>query len=144
MSLWSRIVNVIRRDRVSRDIDEELQSHIAEAIEQGRDPNEARRVYRSIDQTSKSPKEDTIRSGSLDLGKNSNVQDVALDIIYRLYRLIRRPCICGKSIAPFRFRSAYMIHFEFSRRLCHMPCCLSQWQALWRLGVSGRTRRERI
>ena len=30
-------------DRLSREIDEELQSHIAEAIEQGRDPAEARR-----------------------------------------------------------------------------------------------------
>ena len=38
MSLWSRIVNVLRGDRLSREIDEELQSHIAEAIEQGRDP----------------------------------------------------------------------------------------------------------
>ena len=48
MSLWSRIVNVIRRDRVSREIDEELQSHIAEAIQQGRDPVEARRAFGSV------------------------------------------------------------------------------------------------
>src|SRR4030088_734062 len=45
MSLWSRITNVARGDRLSREIDEELQSHIAEAIEQGRDPNEARRAF---------------------------------------------------------------------------------------------------
>jgi hypothetical protein len=38
MSLWSRIVNVVRGDRLSRDIDEELRSHQEEAIEQGRDP----------------------------------------------------------------------------------------------------------
>jgi putative ABC transport system permease protein len=44
MSLWSRIANVFRGDRLSRDIDDELQSHIAEAIEQGRDPGEARRA----------------------------------------------------------------------------------------------------
>jgi hypothetical protein len=43
MSLWSRIANVVRGDGLSREIDEELQSHIAEAIEQGRDPSEARR-----------------------------------------------------------------------------------------------------
>src|SRR5450432_110849 len=48
MSLWSRIVNVIRRDRVSSDIDEELQSHIAEAIQHGRDPVEARRAFGSL------------------------------------------------------------------------------------------------
>jgi predicted permease len=45
MSLWSRIRNVLRGDRLSREIDEELQSHIAEAIEHGRDPTEARRSF---------------------------------------------------------------------------------------------------
>src|SRR5260221_824209 len=47
MSLWSRIVNVVRGDRLSREIDEELESHIEEAIEQGRDPGEARRAFGS-------------------------------------------------------------------------------------------------
>ena len=46
MSLWSRIANVLRGDRLSREIDEELQSHIEEAIEQGRDPAEARQSVR--------------------------------------------------------------------------------------------------
>ena len=45
MSMWSRIANVFRGDRLSREIDEELQSHIAEAIEQGRDPAEARKSF---------------------------------------------------------------------------------------------------
>ncbi len=48
MSLWSRIANVIRGDRLSRDIDEELESHIEEAILQGRDPAEARRAFGSL------------------------------------------------------------------------------------------------
>jgi predicted permease len=47
MSLWSRIVNVFRGDRLSREIDEELQSHIDEAIAQGRDPVEVRRAFGS-------------------------------------------------------------------------------------------------
>src|ERR1035437_1176560 len=47
MSLWSRIANAFRGDRLSREIDEELQSHIAGAIEQGRDPAEARRAFGS-------------------------------------------------------------------------------------------------
>lgn len=47
MSLWSRLANVVRGDRLSREIDEELQSHIDEAIEQGRDPAEARRSFGS-------------------------------------------------------------------------------------------------
>src|SRR6266404_3030570 len=47
MSLWSRFANVLRGDGLSREIDEELESHIAEAIEQGRDPAEARRAFGS-------------------------------------------------------------------------------------------------
>jgi putative ABC transport system permease protein len=44
MSLWSRIANAVRGERLSREIAEEMESHIAEAIEQGRDPDEARRA----------------------------------------------------------------------------------------------------
>ena len=47
MSLWSRISNVVRGRRLNREIDEELESHIAEAVEQGRDPAEARRAFGS-------------------------------------------------------------------------------------------------
>jgi hypothetical protein len=45
MSLWSKIANHFRAARVTREIDEDLNAHIAEAIEQGRDPAEARRAF---------------------------------------------------------------------------------------------------
>jgi putative ABC transport system permease protein len=47
MSFWSRFTNVFRGDRLTREIDEELESHIEEAIEQGGDPAEARRAFGS-------------------------------------------------------------------------------------------------
>src|SRR5690349_20473439 len=47
MSLWSRIANTFRGNRLSREIDEELLSHIEEAIEDDRDPAEARRALGS-------------------------------------------------------------------------------------------------
>ncbi len=47
MSLWSRIANVLRGDRLHREIDEEFEAHIEEAIEQGRDPEAARRAFGS-------------------------------------------------------------------------------------------------
>src|SRR6266550_477000 len=47
MSLWSRITNVFRSDRLNHEIDEELESHIQEAIENGRDPAEVRRAFGS-------------------------------------------------------------------------------------------------
>jgi predicted permease len=47
MSLWSRITNVLRGEKVNREIDEELEAHITEAVAQGRDPVEARRAFGS-------------------------------------------------------------------------------------------------
>ncbi len=44
MSWWSRVANVFRSDRLNREIDEELQSHLDEAIDQGRDAANARRA----------------------------------------------------------------------------------------------------
>jgi predicted permease len=47
MSMWSRVVNAVRGERLNREIDEEFASHIEEAIAQGRDPEEARRAFGS-------------------------------------------------------------------------------------------------
>jgi hypothetical protein len=45
MSLWSRIANVFRSDRLNQEIDEELKSHVEEAIANGRDPDEVRKAF---------------------------------------------------------------------------------------------------
>src|SRR5580658_5872227 len=51
MSLWSRVAHVFRGEKLSSEIAEEMDSHIAEAVEQGRDPEEARRALgRSYEQ----------------------------------------------------------------------------------------------
>jgi predicted permease len=47
MSLWTRIANVFRTERVNREIDEELEAHVAEAMASGRDAAEARRALGS-------------------------------------------------------------------------------------------------
>src|ERR1700759_2070407 len=47
MSLWSRIWKAVRGERLNREIEEELQSHIEEAIASGRDPREAPRAFGS-------------------------------------------------------------------------------------------------
>ncbi|GGH08547.1 ADOP family duplicated permease [Silvibacterium dinghuense] len=44
MSFLSRLVNVFRGERLNREIAEELESHLHEAVEAGRDPQEARRA----------------------------------------------------------------------------------------------------
>jgi len=45
VSLWSRFVNTFRGNRLDREIDEELATHVAEAIEEGRDPAEVRKAF---------------------------------------------------------------------------------------------------
>jgi hypothetical protein len=47
MSVWSRFANFLRSDRLNKEIDEELKSHIDEAIAQGREPGEARLAFGS-------------------------------------------------------------------------------------------------
>jgi predicted permease len=47
MSLWTRMTNVFRGEHVNREIDEELEAHLEEAIAHGRDPGEARRAFGS-------------------------------------------------------------------------------------------------
>ena len=47
MSLWSRIANVFRDEGLRREIDEEFESHLEEAIARGRDPAEASRSFGS-------------------------------------------------------------------------------------------------
>ncbi|MFC5864088.1 ADOP family duplicated permease [Acidicapsa dinghuensis] len=44
MSLWSRVANVFRGDRLNREISEEFESHVAEAVASGRSEREARRA----------------------------------------------------------------------------------------------------
>ena len=48
MPLWSRIANIVRGSHVSREIDEELASHIEEAVAEGREPAEARSAFGSL------------------------------------------------------------------------------------------------
>jgi len=47
MSLWTRLKNVFNGSRVDREIDEELESHLAEGMARGRDPEEVRRAFGS-------------------------------------------------------------------------------------------------
>ena len=45
MGLWTRVGNVFRRDRLNRELDEEFEAHIADAVGDGRDAEEARRAF---------------------------------------------------------------------------------------------------
>ena len=48
MSMWTRVRNVFRSESLNREIAEEMESHIAEAVAAGRDSLEARRAFGSM------------------------------------------------------------------------------------------------
>lgn len=72
MSWWSRVANVFRSGRLNREIEEEFESHIADAIASGRDPEEARRAFGSALQERESSRDirlagwlDSLRADSI-------------------------------------------------------------------------------
>jgi putative ABC transport system permease protein len=48
MSVWTRVWNVFRGDRLNRELNEEFESHMDEAVAEGRDPEEVRQVFGSM------------------------------------------------------------------------------------------------
>lgn len=89
MSLWSRLVNVIRRERIGQELDEEFRLHIEEAIEAGRDPDEVRRAFGPLLRTKEESRDlkisswlDSLRSdfvfGWRMLWKNKTASGVAI------------------------------------------------------------------
>jgi predicted permease len=84
MSVWSRIANVFRGDRLSREIDEELKSHIEEAIEQGRDPDAVRREFGSLMRH---------REESRDLKLTVWLDSLRADLVFGWRQLAKKPAI---------------------------------------------------
>ena len=78
MSLWLRVTNVLRGEKVNREIDEELEAHIAEAIAQGRDPVAAQRAFGSTLRH---------REGSRDVRLVSWLESLRSDAIFGLRQL---------------------------------------------------------
>ncbi len=82
MSLWSRLINVVRGDRLIREIDEELESHVAEATAQGRDAAEARRAFGAVLRH---------REASRDVRRLVWLDDFIMDVRYAVRALRRQP-----------------------------------------------------
>jgi putative ABC transport system permease protein len=89
MSLWTRTKNVFRGDAVNRDIDEELESHIEEAVAQGRDPAEARRALgRAL----------ALRERSRDVRLVPWLDSLRSDLIFALRHLAKNRVTAGAAI----------------------------------------------
>src|SRR5215472_17354283 len=89
MSIWSRIANTFQSDRLSREIDEELQSHIEEAIAEHRDPTEARRALGSAL---------LLREASRDLRLIAWLDSVRADAIFGWRQILKRKVTSAAAI----------------------------------------------
>jgi len=110
MSLWSRIRNVVAADRLSTEIDAEFESHIQEAIADGRDPDEARRAFgprllmrETVRDVSLIPWLDSLRADAIfgwrQLKKNKITSGAAI---------LSLALAMGLSVAAFRLMDAFL------------------------------------
>jgi putative ABC transport system permease protein len=83
------MANVFRGDRVSREIDDELETHVAEAIEQGRDPGEARQALGS---------QLRHREESLDVRLIAWLDSLRADAVFGWRQLMKRKVTSGAAI----------------------------------------------
>jgi predicted permease len=89
MSLWSHIANVFRGERLTREIDEELQSHIEEATARGREPGEARRSFGSPLQ---------LREESRDLRILAWLDSLRADVVFGWRQIMKRKVTSAAAI----------------------------------------------
>lgn len=82
MQIWSRVANLFRRDSLHREIDEELNAHIEEAIEEGRDPEEVRKTFGSLLR---------YRELSHDVRLVTWIDALRADLIFGWRQLVKRP-----------------------------------------------------
>jgi predicted permease len=89
MSVWSRVSNIFRSDRLNSDIDEELRSHIEEAIAEGRDPDEVRKKFGSL------PRH---REESRDIRLLVWLDSLRADVVFGWRQLAKRPATSAAAV----------------------------------------------
>jgi len=89
MSLWSRIANTFRGGGLNREIDEELLSHLDEAVREGRDPAEARRSFGSALR---------LRDESRDVRLISWLESLRADSIFGWRQILKRKITSAAAI----------------------------------------------
>jgi len=89
MSSWSRLRNVFRGDGLNSEIDEELELHLANAMEEGRDPAEARRAFGSLLRT---------REESRDVRVMARLDSLRADAIFGWRQLMKKKATSAAAI----------------------------------------------
>src|SRR5271167_1588319 len=129
MSLWSRIANVLRGDRLSREIDEELQSHVEEAIEQGRDADQARRAFGSALR---------LREASRDVRLIAWLDSLRADVVFGWRQLMKKKVTSAAAILSLALAiGACTSAFRLIDALVLRPLPVSAPEQLYALARQG-------
>src|SRR5271155_5642719 len=130
MSLWSRIANAFRAERLNREIDEELQSHIEEAMEQGRDPEEARKAFGSALRR---------REESRDVRLVAWLDSLRADAVFGLRRLRKSKVTSAAAILSLALAiGACTSAFRLVDALLWRPLPITHPEQLYSLGLQGQ------
>src|SRR5579863_6284045 len=130
MSLWSRIVNVVRGDRLSREIDEELEAHIEEAIRAGRDPAEARRAFGSSIRR---------REESRDIRMIVWLDSLRADIVFGWRQILKKKVTSAAAILSLALAiGACTSAFRLIDALLLRPLPVTHPEQLYSLGLQGQ------
>jgi len=89
MSLRTRLLNAFRGDRLNREIDEEFQSHIDEAIENGASPAEARKAFGSLLRQ---------REASRDVRLSAHLDSLRADAVFGWRQMMRHKITSAAAI----------------------------------------------
>jgi len=129
MSIWSRMANVFRGDRLSREIEEELQGHIADAIEHGRDAAEARRAFGSVLRA---------REESLDVRWIAWLDSVRADVVFSWRQLVKRKVTSGAAVLSLALGiGACTSAFRLVDALLLRPLPISHPERLYSVAFEG-------
>ncbi len=129
MSLWSRLGNVFRGGRVNRDLDEEFEFHIAEAVAQGRDPEEARRAFGGTWQQ---------REASRDVKIAVRLDSLRADVVFGWRQLKKRKTTSLAAILSLGLAiGACTSAFRLVDALLLRPLPVSHPERLYIVGVEG-------
>lgn len=129
MSWWSRIINVFRPDRLSREIDEELQYHLEEAIADGRDPSEARRALGPALK---------LRDESRDVRIVTWLDSLRADAVFGWRQLLKRKVISAAAILSLALGiGACTSAFRLIDALLLRPLPVSKPQQLYNLSIQA-------
>ncbi len=129
MSFWSRVANVFRGDRITREIDEELESHIQEAIDQGRDPDDARRAFGSVLRS---------REDSRDVKLAPWLESLSADVTFGFRQLRKNRVASGAAILSLALAiGACSSAFRLIDAILLRPLPVADPQGLYVLTIGG-------